>query len=123
MQIDLGAERLLAAERDAEKIAVEVISFINPSAISRISHRFWTIPQISSDTARALRCCDSGDLFESTLRERLRRTSVSAERTLPARILYLPIPYQTYEEFFRLRFIQEGVIEYQRYLVSLHFRI
>ncbi len=30
MQIDLGAERLLAAQRDSEKIAVEVKSFTNP---------------------------------------------------------------------------------------------
>ena len=34
MQIDLGAERLLAAQRGSEKIAVEVKSFTNPSAIS-----------------------------------------------------------------------------------------
>jgi XisH protein len=30
MQIDLGAERLIAATKDREKIAVEVKSFINP---------------------------------------------------------------------------------------------
>jgi predicted RecB family endonuclease len=34
MQIDLGAERLIAATKDQEKIAVEVKSFINLSAIS-----------------------------------------------------------------------------------------
>ena len=34
MQIDLGAERLLAADRGSEKIAVEVKSFTKPSAIS-----------------------------------------------------------------------------------------
>ena len=32
MYIDLGAERILAAERDDEKIAVEIKSFIGPSA-------------------------------------------------------------------------------------------
>lgn len=32
--IDLGAERLIAAERDTQKIAVEVKSFISPSLIS-----------------------------------------------------------------------------------------
>lgn len=31
LQIDFGAERLIAAERGAEKIAVEVKSFIGPS--------------------------------------------------------------------------------------------
>lgn len=89
MQIDLGAERLLAAERDAEKIAVEVKSFINPSAISE----FHTAVGQYLNYRRALRSQE------------------------PTRILYLAIPSQTYEEFFRLRFIQEGVIEYQIYLV------
>jgi XisH protein len=31
--IDLGAERLLIADRDSEKIAVEVKSFISPSPV------------------------------------------------------------------------------------------
>jgi len=30
--IDLGAEKLIAAERDGQKIAVEIKSFINPSS-------------------------------------------------------------------------------------------
>jgi XisH protein len=90
MQIDLGAERLLAAERDTEKIAVEVKSFINPSAISE----FHTAVGQYLNYRRALRSQE------------------------PTRILYLAIPNQTYEEFFRLRFIQEGVIEYQLYLVT-----
>jgi hypothetical protein len=89
MQIDLGAERLLAAERDAEKIAVEVKSFINPSAISE----FHTAVGQYLNYRRALRGQE------------------------PTRTLYLAIPSQIYEEFFRLRFIQEGVIEYQLYLV------
>lgn len=38
----------------------------------------------------------------------------------PDRILYLAVPSQTYEEFFRLRFIQEGVVEYQLYGVLIH---
>lgn len=33
-QVDLGAERLLAAQRADEKIAVEIKSFLNPSAIT-----------------------------------------------------------------------------------------
>jgi hypothetical protein len=89
MQIDLGAERLLAAERDAEKIAVEIKSFVNPSAISE----FHTAVGQYLNYRRALRSQE------------------------PARILYLAIPNAIYEEFFRLRFIQEGVIEYQLYLV------
>jgi XisH protein len=34
MQIDLGAERLLAATKDKTIIAVEIKSFVRPSAIS-----------------------------------------------------------------------------------------
>ena len=37
MYIDLGAERILAAERDDEKIAVEIKSFIGPSATTEFS--------------------------------------------------------------------------------------
>jgi len=89
MQIDLGAERLLAAERNAEKIAVEVKSFINPSAISE----FHTAVGQYLNYRRALRVQE------------------------PDRLLYLAIPSQTYDEFFRLRFIQEGVVEYQMLLI------
>jgi hypothetical protein len=33
-QIDLGMEKIVAAERGSEKIAVEIKSFLNPSAIT-----------------------------------------------------------------------------------------
>jgi hypothetical protein len=88
-QIDLGAERLLAAQRDSEKIAVEVKSFTNPSAISE----FHTAVGQYLNYRRALRSQE------------------------PTRILYLAVPNQTYDEFFHLRFIEEGVKEYQLYLV------
>lgn len=32
--VDLGAEKLIAAERDSDKIAVEIKSFLSPSPIS-----------------------------------------------------------------------------------------
>jgi XisH protein len=89
MQIDLGAERLIAASRNQEKIAVEVKSFINPSAISEFHTAVGQYPNYR----RALRSQD------------------------PTRILYLAVPSQTYDEFFRLRFIQEGVQEYQICLI------
>jgi XisH protein len=89
MQIDLGAERLLAATRDHETIAVEVKSFTKPSAISE----FHTAVGQYLNYRRALRSQE------------------------PHRILYLAVPSQTYDEFFRLRFIQEGVEEYQLRLV------
>lgn len=34
-QVDLGAEKFLAAEKGNEKIAIEIKSFLNPSAISK----------------------------------------------------------------------------------------
>ena len=89
MQIDLGAERLLAATKDAEKIAVEIKSFVNPSNISE----FHTAVGQYLNYRRALRAQE------------------------PSRVLYLAVPSQTYNEFFRLRFIQEGVEEYQIYLL------
>ncbi len=79
MQIDLGAERLVAAERGGEKIAVEVKSFIAPSAISE---------------------------FHTALGQFLNYRS-ALRRNEPKRIPYLAVPLETYEEFFRLRFIQE----------------
>jgi XisH protein len=89
MQIDLGAEILLAATKDAETIAVEIKSFINPSSISE----FHTAVGQYLNYRRALRAQE------------------------PNRVLYLAVPSQTYDEFFRLRFIQEGVEEYQIYLL------
>jgi hypothetical protein len=89
MQIDLGAERLLAAERGSERIAIEVKSFINPSAISE----FHMAVGQYLNYRRALRVQE------------------------PDRVLYLAIPSQTYNEFFHLKFIQEGVVEYQLFLV------
>jgi XisH protein len=89
MQIDLGAERLLAATKDAETIAVEIKSFVNPSNISE----FHTAVGQYLNYRRALRAQE------------------------PKRVLYLAVPSQTYDEFFRLRFIQEGVEEYQIYLL------
>ena len=48
MAIDLGAERLVAADRDGEKIAVEVKSFLRgASAISEFHTALRTIYQLS----------------------------------------------------------------------------
>ncbi|MDF5732824.1 MAG: element excision factor XisH family protein [Rhizonema sp. PD38] len=89
MQIDLGAERLLAAERDSEKIAVEVKSFIAPSTISE----FHTALGQFLNYRSALRAIE------------------------PIRILYLAVPLEIYDEFFRLRFIQEVTQEHRLNLV------
>lgn len=39
-QVDLAAERIIAAEKDNEKIAVEIKSFLNPSTV-RIFMEPW----------------------------------------------------------------------------------
>jgi hypothetical protein len=89
MQIDLGAERLLAATKDKTIIAVEIKSFVRPSAISE----FHTAVGQYLNYRRALRAQE------------------------PNRVLYLAVPSQTYDEFFRLRFIAEGIEEYQICLI------
>ena len=85
MQIDLGAERLVAAERGGEKIAVEVKSFIAPSTISE---------------------------FHTALGQFLNYRS-ALRINEPERIPYLAVPSETYEEFFRLRFILEVTQEHR----------
>ena len=89
MYVDLGAEPLIAAEKDDKKIAVEIKSFLRPSTISE----FHTAVGQFLNYRRALRT------------------------TEPERRLYLAIPVETYKTFFALPFIQEGVEEYQLQLL------
>ncbi|WP_316434225.1 element excision factor XisH family protein [Leptolyngbya sp. NK1-12] len=91
MQIDLGAERLLAAQRDSEKIAVEVKSFTNPSAISE----FHMAVGQYCNYRHALRAQEAD------------------------RKLYLAVPSQIYDQFFRLRFVEE-IIEEQQILLVIY---
>jgi hypothetical protein len=88
-QIDLGAERLLAAERAGEKIAVEIKSFLNPSAIT--------------DFYAAL-----GQFLSYRL---------ALKATEPERVLYLAVPVDAYVTFFQLEFTQTAVKIYQVLLV------
>lgn len=89
MQIDLGAEKLIGAERGNQQIAIEVKSFNSPSAISEF-HK--AVGQFLN-YRRALKAVE------------------------PERVLHLAVPSQTYDEFFRLRFVSESVEEYQIKLV------
>ncbi|AOX03018.1 fatty-acid oxidation protein subunit alpha [Moorena producens PAL-8-15-08-1] len=83
--IDLGAERLIAAEKDEEKIAVEIKTFLRPSAISE---------------------------FHTVLGQFLNyRFALKAED--PERLLYLAIPLEIHETFFARRFVQLITQEYQ----------
>jgi len=76
--IDLAAEKLIAAEKGGEKIAIEVKSFIGSSAISE---------------------------FHKALGQFINyRTALSQKE--PERIMYLAVPNITYETFFKLELIQ-----------------
>jgi hypothetical protein len=83
--IDLGAEQLLAAERLGEKIAVEIKTFLQASAIST---------------------------FHTALGQFLNYQE-ALELDQPERTLYLAVPKQAYKSFFQKRFVQRMVEKYQ----------
>jgi hypothetical protein len=78
MYVDLGAERIIAAERDEQKIAVEVKSFIGTSTIS-----------------------DFHTAMGQFINYRYALEEIGAER-----VLYLAVPLNTYNDFFTKTFIQ-----------------
>lgn len=81
--IDLGAERLIAAEKAGQKIAIEIKSFLGTSEVTE---------------------------FHLALGQILNyRLALKQEE--PERILYLAIPQDTYEDFFSRQFIQDAVAE------------
>ncbi|MEM9162591.1 MAG: XisH family protein [Cyanobacteria bacterium P01_F01_bin.4] len=88
-QVDLGAEQLVAAERAEEKIAVEIKSFLNPSAIT--------------DFYAAL-----GQFLSYRL---------ALESVEPDRVLYLAVPVDVYQTFFQYEFTQIAVEQYKVLLV------
>ncbi|MBD2497228.1 fatty-acid oxidation protein subunit alpha [Nostoc sp. MBR 210] len=87
--IDLGAERLIAAQRDQEKIAVEIKSFLAPSNLSE---------------------------FHTALGQFLNYRIVLREKQ-PERELYLAVNLETYNDFFSRRLPQLSIIEYQLKLI------
>lgn len=88
-QVDLGAVELVAAERQGEKIAVEIKCFLNPSAIT-----------------------DFYNALGQFLSYRLALDAVE-----PDRVLYLAIPLDTYETFFQYEFTQNAVRQYSISLI------
>ncbi|MDF5726291.1 MAG: XisH family protein [Rhizonema sp. PD37] len=84
-EIDLGAEQLLAAERNLEKIAVEIKTFLSDSPLT--------------DYHAAL-----GQFLNYRL---------ALEISDPTRILYLAVPVFTYEVFFKREFAQLSLERYQ----------
>jgi len=81
MYVDLGAEKIIAAEKDGEKIAVEIKSFIGPSNISE---------------------------FHTAIGQFI-NYRVALEEQYPERNLYLAVPLAIYQTFFSLQFIQTVV--------------
>jgi len=72
--IDLGAEKLIAAERDSEKIAVEIKSFLSPSAISDLENawgQFFLYARAlrKRDPERRLYLAVSRNIFETLFQE------------------------------------------------------
>ncbi len=84
-EIDLGAERLVAAERAGEKIAVEIKTFLGDSPIT--------------DYHAAL-----GQFLNYRLALELKE---------PARILYMAVPVAIHEAFFQREFLQISVERHQ----------
>lgn len=89
MYIDLGAEKILAAERDEEKIAVEVKSFVSPSATTE---------------------------FSTALGQFL-KYQLALEEEQPQRLLYLAVPFDTYRSFFTLELPRLLIQRYQVRLI------
>ena len=81
LKIDLGAETTIAAQRDQEKIAVEIKSFLSDSEISE---------------------------FHTTLGQYLNYVQALEEEE-PDRTLHLAIPLETYNDFFQIPFVQTAL--------------
>ncbi|MDY7023019.1 MAG: XisH family protein [Cyanobacteriota bacterium] len=88
-EIDLGAEQLLAAERGTEKIAVEIKTFLSDSLLT-----------------------DYHIALGQFLNYRL-----ALEISEPTRTLYLAVPVNAYETFFKREFAQISVEKYQLKLI------
>ncbi|MEH2262841.1 XisH family protein [Nostoc sp.] len=86
LSIDLAAQKLIAAEREGQKIAVEVKSFLERS--SAISEFHTALGQFIN--------------YRGALRRRQ-----------PERVLYLAVPLTTYKTFFQLDFPKDMIAENQ----------
>ena len=87
--IDLGAEYMLGAEKQGEKIAVEIKSFLSKSALSE---------------------------FHTALGQYIEYLFALAEKH-PGRMLFLAVPVDIHETFFEQQFIRHIVQGCQLYLL------
>lgn len=84
LEIDLGAENLVAAQRDGSQIAVEIKSFLAPSLTSE---------------------------FHSALGQFL-NYRVALKLKEPERVLFLAVPIKVYRKFFTEELAQLSIAEY-----------
>ena len=89
LAIDLGAEKVIAAEREGWKIAVEIKSFLRPSKISEF---YGALGQFIAY-----------------------RSALNSQD--PQRVLYLAVSSDIYERFFATSFIQGLVVQNQLLLL------
>jgi XisH protein len=85
LHIDLGAEKLIAAQKDNQQIAVEIKSFVAPSNVSEFHMAL-------------------GQFLNYRLILRLKE---------PQRILYLAVSLEIYQDFFSEELPQLSLKEYQ----------
>lgn len=85
MLIDLGAERIIAAERGNEKIAVEIQFFTDDSLISMF---YKVVGQYDN-------------------------YQIALEDEEPNRILFLAVPESVYDSFFQEPFVQKVIFKRQ----------
>lgn len=85
LEVDLAAEKVLAAEKAGRKIAIEIKSFLSPSVITD---------------------------FHAALGQFL-NYRLALQMTEPDRILYLAVPMDTFESFFQERFVQAAIQVYE----------
>ncbi|MFN9175262.1 MAG: XisH family protein [Synechocystis sp.] len=85
LEVDLAAEKLIAAEKAGQKIAVEVKGFINPSAITD---------------------------FHAALGQFL-NYRLALQMTEQKRVLYLAVPVDVFNSFFQERFTQAAIEQYE----------
>ncbi|RCJ39158.1 fatty-acid oxidation protein subunit alpha [Nostoc minutum NIES-26] len=88
-EIDLAADKVLAADKEGRKIAIEIKSFLNSSVIT-----------------------DFHVALGQFLNYRL-----ALQMTEPDRTLYLAVPVDTFASFFQEKFYQESVKFYRVKLV------
>jgi XisH protein len=85
LEIDLAADKVVAAEKSGLKIAIEIKSFLNNSTIT-----------------------DFHGALGQFLNYRL-----GLQMTDSDRVLYLAVPEDTFDSFFQERFVQEAIKLYQ----------